>query len=402
MNFSKTEKRHILILLFLVPFLLGMTVDLYVPSLPAITAYYGVSESSTQLTISFYMFGYALGQLLIGFFSEGFARRKILLTTGFLFTLCSYLVIYSPCIKVLILCRFLQGVTIAGLATIVRALAVDVFEGVAFQRAITHVTTSWALGPIIGPAIGGYLQHYFNWQAGFYFFTIYGVFIFIYILFFIPETQKKNVHIKNPLEILQIFKQILLNSFFIFGAVTCSLLYAALVVFNTIGPFLVEESLRYSVVDYGHIALLLGFANFLGNISNQFLIGRFCGMKVFLFSVISAFVLSAAMFFMGYFAKPSLLILIIPAWFLFFFQGLAFPNMAVRITRHFSEFAGVFSALFGFFVAGGVFLVTALVSGFKFSSQVPMAFIYIVIFAIVMLLFWGVKEINNKKIYART
>ncbi|MCH9769652.1 MAG: MFS transporter, partial [Gammaproteobacteria bacterium] len=60
-----------------------------------------------------------------------------------------------------------------------RAIAIDIYKGAEFKKCVAYLAIAWALGPILAPAIGGYLQHYFSWRAPFYFLTAYGVIVFI-------------------------------------------------------------------------------------------------------------------------------------------------------------------------------------------------------------------------------
>ena len=71
------QKKHVFVLLFLIPFLMGTGTDLYVPSLPAITAYFKISAHLTQFTIGLYMLGYAIGQFFLGILSDSLGRKKI-------------------------------------------------------------------------------------------------------------------------------------------------------------------------------------------------------------------------------------------------------------------------------------------------------------------------------------
>src|SRR6185437_7591879 len=88
---SPAQKRSIFILLFLIPFLMGCAVNLYVPSLPAITQYFNVPKHPVQLTIALYMLGYAVGQIGLGVLSDSLGRRSIFIIGGAIFTLVSFL-----------------------------------------------------------------------------------------------------------------------------------------------------------------------------------------------------------------------------------------------------------------------------------------------------------------------
>ncbi|HEX2549177.1 MAG TPA: MFS transporter, partial [Gammaproteobacteria bacterium] len=249
MQYTLKQKRNITLLLALVPFLMGIGIDLYVPSLPAIAHDYQVDNTLVQLTISIYMLGYALGQIFLGVISDSLGRKKVILFSGVFYTLISLLSAYSSDISILILLRFLQGIGIAGLGVVARAIATDCFQDLDLTKAMATFSLSWALGPILGPFIGGYIQDYFNWQVDFYLFAVYGGVISIFIAMTLPETQHEVVSM-NFSNILQRFKMILLDPIFLLGSLVASLAYSVLVIFNVIGPFLVQDILKYSAIDY--------------------------------------------------------------------------------------------------------------------------------------------------------
>ncbi|WP_159065775.1 MFS transporter [Gorillibacterium timonense] len=76
------EKRSVLLLVFLIPFLMGLGIDLYAPSLPMLTQHYHSDPGSIRLTIGLYMLGYGLGQIGLGIASDGFGRRRIMVASS--------------------------------------------------------------------------------------------------------------------------------------------------------------------------------------------------------------------------------------------------------------------------------------------------------------------------------
>jgi MFS transporter, DHA1 family, multidrug resistance protein len=385
MQDSAATKYNLMFLLFFIPFLMGTNVDLYVPSLPTIAHYFNTSSSLVQLSISFYILSYALGQLVLGVLSDSFGRRKILLISGLFYTAVSFLSVFAPNIYVLILCRFLQGLGVAGLGVVIRAVAMDRFSGLALTKAMNYVSISWSLGPIVGPFIGGYLQHYFNWQADFYFFGVYGLVMFIAVFALLPET----LHDLVPLDAVKISKtvrEILFHPVFFLTAMVAAIIYALVVIFNMIGPFLIQTVLKYSVVAYGRAALLLGFCYFLGNIINRVAINYFKPMRVVLFAMIAALLVSVLMVTFGVFTQINLYVILIPTALLFFLCGFIVPNLMGRYGTIFPKNSGTVSAISGLLVAGGSFLITSFATLFKTNNQMPLASMYIVILLVSLIL----------------
>jgi MFS transporter, DHA1 family, multidrug resistance protein len=383
---SPIQKLHVMFLLFTITFLMGMGVDLYVPSLPAIGNYFGVGSHAVQLTIGLYMLGYSVGQIFLGILSDRFGRKKILLISGLFYTFISFSCVFSSDISSLIIYRFLQGIGIAGLGVVVRAVMVDCFSGLELTKAMSCVSASWALGPIVGPVIGGYLQHYFNWRANFYFFGFYGLFVFIYALLALPETNLNKLSIR-PVEIFINIKKLLWCPVFLFGAVLASLAYSALVIFNAIGPFLIQKVLQYSAVEYGHMALFLGVGYLIGNFLNRIVISYIEPTKVSLMAIILIVFVSIIMAFIAITIGVNLYAILIPVFIIFILCGFIIPSIASKCIGLFPGIAGTTSALFGTILGGGVFVITSVVATLKANTQLPLSLMYIGIFMVCLVLF---------------
>ncbi|MBN2479568.1 MAG: multidrug effflux MFS transporter [Parachlamydiales bacterium] len=381
----KKERKKILVLFFAIPFLLGMAIDLYVPSLPYIANYYKVSPSLVKFTISFYMLGYGFGQMFLGIISDSLGRKKILIFCSILFTIFSLLAVFSKSIYYLNFFRLMQGLSVAGLGVIGRAMSKDCFSGLALNRVITYISTSWALGPIVGPFIGGYLQQYFNWQMNFYFFVAYGILLTIYI-FFIKETHFDLHPLKLGI-ILKNVKKIITYPFFMLSSFLLVFIYSMIVVFNVVGPFLIQNILKYSAVDYGHFALFLGMGYFLGNFSNQFFIKYFKPRNLTFFGIFTALFMSSILSSVSFMGFLNITVIIYPIFFIFIALGFIFPNIMSEIMELFPKISGTVSAIYGTIVILGVSFITFLVSFMKTNTQIPLSVLYVGFMAVSLILF---------------
>ncbi len=401
MKFTKTQQFHIRLLLFIIPFLMGCGIDLYTPSLLTISDYFNVPDNLVQMTIGVYMLGYGIGQAILGISSDLFGRKKIIVSSAILYTVISFLTaVYSPTIFYLIAYRFMQGIAIAGMAAVSRAIAVDCYSGVALSKALTLISTSFGLGPIIAPLIGAYLQHYFNWQADFYFFGIFGLFVSLLAFFKLPETIA-NCHELHAGKILTNTFRISLNKIFLAHTLLGSLAYAFLVIFNVVAPFLVQSELHYSVIDYGKIILVLGFAYFSGTISNRFLLSHSSPMQNTGYGLIGMLLFSVILLILSWSLPMNINTLIIPTWVIFFLSGLVFPNSMTKSLSLFPRSAGAASALFGTWLGVVIFVMTALVGIFKINSQASLAIMFIAMLVISLLFFilsffWAEKQKRTK------
>ncbi|MEV6977327.1 multidrug effflux MFS transporter [Kitasatospora sp. NPDC093806] len=142
-----------------------LTTDLYLPGLPAIAEDLAAEPAAVQLTLTFSMFGVAVGQLIFGPLSDRFGRRPPLLGGLVVYTLASVLCVIAPNLPVLVAGRFVQGAAGAAGLVIGRAVARDRFEGVAMIRFLASITLISGLAPILAPLFGAQLLRVTSWRG---------------------------------------------------------------------------------------------------------------------------------------------------------------------------------------------------------------------------------------------
>ena len=144
-----------------------LTIDMYLPALPAIAADLQVSSSAVQFTLTGTLLGLGLGQLVVGPFSDTVGRRTPLIAGTALHIVASVVCLVAPNIVVLGALRGLQGVGAA--ATMVVALAVvrDLFTGRAAAAALSRLLLVMGAAPILAPTLGGAILLTGSWRTVF-------------------------------------------------------------------------------------------------------------------------------------------------------------------------------------------------------------------------------------------
>ena len=175
--------------MFIFP-LSGAGVDIHVPSLPSIIVYFHSTQAAIQASVTMYLLGYGIGQFLVGIFADGFGRKPMLLGGSFFYCLASLASVYVSTVHGFLATRLIQGILVAGPAVAIKASISDCYEGKKLQVVMAYASIAWALGPILAPVLGGYLQHYFNWHACFMFLAAYSFLIFFLAWLFLSETKQ--------------------------------------------------------------------------------------------------------------------------------------------------------------------------------------------------------------------
>ena len=149
-----------------------LTTDMYLPSLPDIARLLGASTAQTQLTVSSYLVGFAVGQIFYGPLADRHGRKPVLLGAMALYCVASLACALSTSIEMLIAARALQALGGSGGIVLARAIVRDLYSGARAGRELSLIGAVMALAPVLAPLIGGVLQTAFGWRS--VFFTLVG------------------------------------------------------------------------------------------------------------------------------------------------------------------------------------------------------------------------------------
>ncbi len=142
-----------------------LAIDTYLPALPAMADSYGVRVTDVERSVSLYVMGTALGQLLGGPLSDHLGRKPVAWGGLLLFALASLLISLSSSLWQLDLLRVIQA--LGGGATVVVAAASvrDWFDGQEAARVLSNIGLVMLIAPLVAPAVGAMLVLMQGWQA---------------------------------------------------------------------------------------------------------------------------------------------------------------------------------------------------------------------------------------------
>jgi DHA1 family bicyclomycin/chloramphenicol resistance-like MFS transporter len=169
-----------------------LSMDMYLPSLPDIARTLQSPVLHVQLTISSYLFGFAVGQIFYGPISDRLGRRPVLLTALVLYAVATVGCAMAQSVHGLIAARFIQALGGAGSIVLARAVVRDIYSGARAGRELSLMGAITAFAPIIAPMIGGVLQTVFGWRAIFVLLTLFAVVSLAVAARLLPETLKER------------------------------------------------------------------------------------------------------------------------------------------------------------------------------------------------------------------
>lgn len=184
--FDRTTAPHLTTLVLLAG-VAAMSLNVFLPSLPSMAAYFGVDYAVMQLSLSLYLATTALLQLFVGPVSDRFGRRPVMLAAAMIFTLACAGSLLAPNYTVFLACRLVQAVVASGFV-LSRATVRDMVPQDQAASMIGYVQMGMAMVPMIAPVIGGLLDNAFGWQASFIMMMVSGAAMCVVVYFDMGET----------------------------------------------------------------------------------------------------------------------------------------------------------------------------------------------------------------------
>ncbi len=349
-----------------------LSMDMYLPGLPALTKELGASASTGQLTLTGCMLGIAAGQLFVGPLSDAMGRRRPLLAGLIGYILASLACAAAPSIWTLIVLRFIQG-TLGGAGVVIaRAVVRDVFSGAEAARVFALLMAVMGVAPVFAPLVGGQALAVTSWRGIFVLLAAIGIPLLVATLAWLPETlPAERRHGGGMRATVQTFGRLLRDRSFIVPASSFGLAAAVLFAYIAGSSFVLEDvygvspqvfSLVFAVNSAGLVAM--------SQVGGH-LVARF-GPVTLLRVGLTGVALGSAATLVVTLAGAGLAPLLISLFVILSFNGMVFPNATAVSLGEQEGALGSASALLGVGQFGTGALIAPLVGLAGTHSAVPM------------------------------
>ncbi|GGO76190.1 multidrug effflux MFS transporter [Nonomuraea cavernae] len=365
-----------------------LSIDMYLPALPAITAEMLTVPAQVQLTLTACLIGVSVGQVIAGPVSDVRGRRMPLIVGVAGFAIASLLCAFAPSVPMLIAFRLLQGILGGAALVIVRAVVRDLYEGAAIARIFATLMLISGLAPILAPIAGAQLLAFTSWRGVFVALSLMGLALLLAVIPGVRETLPADSREGGGLRhTARTFWALLHHRSFMGNALTAGLAFAAMFAYISGSPFVLQEVYgttpqQFSLI-FGLNALgLTLMAQVGGRLAGRFAPERLVLAGLLVSVVGGALLLIAAVTGIGLPGVVAGLFVIMCG------QGLVLPGTgALALAGQPPQVAGSASALLGVLqFALGAF-AAPLVGLAGSGSAVPMATVMLGLFALSVLLF---------------
>ncbi|WP_435818135.1 multidrug effflux MFS transporter [Micromonospora matsumotoense] len=352
-----------------------LTIDMYLPALPAIATYFATTSAAVQLTLTGTLAGLALGQLLIGPLSDAVGRRRPLIAGLAVHIVASALCVVAPNIAVLGALRVVQGLGVAAATVVAMAVLRDLFSGTAFATLLSRLLLVMGAAPILAPTLGGGVLRWTDWRGVFVTLAVFGVLLAVVAVIGLPETLPAGRRQRGGAwATVGLYGSLLRDRTFVGLVVVAGLAMAALFAYVAGSSFVLQEGYG---LDEQQFALAFG-AGAVGLIGaaqyNVRLLRRHSPQRILVTSLSIGTLAGLALLAFAVTGFGGLPALLVALWVVLAAAGLAMPNApALALSRH-GEAAGTASALLGA-VQFGVGAVAAPMVGVLGNGAVAMALV---------------------------
>lgn len=351
----------------------SLSIDMYLPGLPAIAREFHTDTAAAQQTLAVFFIGLALGQALYGPLSDRLGRRRPLLFGCGLYALASIGCALAPSIESLIGLRFAQALGGCAGIVIVRSVVRDLFDEHESARMYSFLMLVLGLAPITAPLVGGQILLFFGWRAIFVGLCAFGLMCVLLVLFVLTETLPPEHRSRAGLgAVLRTYAGLLVDGRYMGYTLALALTSGALFAYIAGSPFVFIE---LNGVPPEYFGLIFG-TNALGLILatqfNRWLLAHYYSsqiLKIALTITAGSGLLLAAVTVTGSGGFVGMLVVLFCC---VASVGLVLPNATAAAMAPFGKQAGSASALLGSlqFAAGAG--TGALISALHNGTALPM------------------------------
>lgn len=357
-----------------------LATDMYLPAFPQLARDLGTSASAVQLSLTTFMVGLALGQLVIGPLSDQRGRRGLLVAGSAVCAAAGLACALAPSIGFLVAARFVQGFSGAAGVVLSRAVVSDRARGNAAAKLFGVMMLIQGVAPVAAPLLGGTLVTAVRWRGVFAILAGVSALMLVGVLALVPETLPRERRTGGGLAATaRDARTVLTNRRFLGWTGALVLGFAAMFAYISASPFVLQNVLGLSVgaysVAFAANALGLGLVAGLGTA----LVDRFGARRLLAAGVTAVAVLSVLLL-------ADVVLLDLPRWptlVLLFLTvsalGLVFGNATTLATEEAARAAGTGSAVMGALQFGLGALVSPLVGLRGEHDALPMAVTMVVL-----------------------
>jgi len=326
-----------------------LSTDMYLPAFPTLMQAFNTDINQVQYTLSVFLIGFALAQLIYGPLSDRFGRKPVLMAGMLLFLISSVVIIYVETIESLIILRFFQAFGGSSGPVLGRAMVRDIHGPKDAAKQFAYIGTAMALAPALAPILGGYFTIWWGWESTFIFLTAYALMAMLLLAGSISETAPPGSHhVLTVQRLLENYLTLLKHPNWRWYTFACTFVFSGLFSFLSGSAFVIIEFLGFSEEHFGLFFALIVFGYMVGALFGARLLNHYEVDTIIGWGALLATISGCTMATLAFFEVYHITALIIPHTFYMAAVGLVMPQTMAGALAPFAHMAGTASAFLGF------------------------------------------------------
>ncbi|WP_442865103.1 multidrug effflux MFS transporter [Bosea sp. NBC_00550] len=350
----------------------ALATNIILPAFPQIGSELAISSPELGLLLSSFFIAFAIGQLFVGPLADRFGRKPLVLGGLIVFAAGSTISALAGDLSMLLLGRIVQALGACAASVLARAIARDLFDGVALGRALALTMIAGAVAPGFSPLFGGVLSGAFGWRVLFVVVAVFGLALAWHYVASVGETHA--VERRTPLafsSVASTYRDLAADQRFLLPALAVSFVIGGLYSFFAAAPGVLMNTLGLSAIQLGLSFAATVLVVFAAGFLAPRLARRHGDRGVGLLGLIVALAGGFAMF--GFAAWPSFTTFTSAIVLYLFGMGLINPLGTAIALHPFGRQAGSASSLLGFLQMSCAAIGAFVASSLPFSPPASLA-----------------------------
>lgn len=364
-----------LCVLALISAIAPLSIDMYLPGLPLMADALDTTAASVQLTLTTFMAGLGIGQLIIGPISDGLGRRRILLAATIITALSGAACAVAPNIEFLIGARLVQGLSGGAAIVLARACIADRARGDDAAKLFSIMMIIGGIAPVVAPLIGGALLGPVGWRGIFWVLAVAGAVMVAGVVLLVPETlPPERRHGGGLKALISNLRYVVRNRHYLGYALAFVFGFGALFAYISASPFVVQNVLGLSPSQFSIVFAVNATGMVTAAMITTRLLGRVGARTLLRFGVCLLLTGGAVLFCTSaVFSSTNTWLILVPLFVAISSIGFIMGNATALAQGEVTNAAGTGSALMGAGQFGLAALVSPLVGIAGEDTAVPMA-----------------------------
>lgn len=364
--------------LFLV-YLAGLSVlgflatDMYLPAFDKMRIDLDTSKNSISASLTLFLAGYAIAQLLWGPLADKIGKPKSILIGLGIFTAASLSIYFTYDVTVLLVLRLVQAIGVCAAAVSWQALVIERYPAEKTNKVFASIMPLVALSPALAPLLGVFLLDHFSWRSIFIVLALIALPLMAYTLTLDSGTVENGAKPKRKGES---YIQLLKSKTYVGNVMIYAVCSGAFFAWLTGSPFFLKE-LGYNEGQIGFSFVPQTIAFMLGGYGYRALSDRMEGRRILPFLLVIYSVAVIGVLAITLITTPTLVMLLVPFCLMALANGACYPIVVAQAMKLFPSSLGKASALQNALQLGTCFLASGIVSLFSGTALLTTALVMV-------------------------